>query len=110
MLYLKLDGETIMGHDYYSHDDYNYEIDIKPQAIVAIDGCYNHKLVNGKFVLLSNEEIENHPLRVKNKLAQELYELRIETEKEMREDALIERMKQKRPDLANIIDKKQGVK
>ena len=65
-LYLKLDtdNETIIGHDYYSHDEYTTKI---ANAFVLVDnnGQYKYKYVLGELVELTKEEISNHPLTVK---------------------------------------------
>lgn len=62
MMYLKLNGETIVGHDYNSHGEYNVEIETT--ILVNSDGNYNYKYVAGKLVSLSAEEVNNHPLNV----------------------------------------------
>lgn len=62
-LYLKLDGTTIMGHDYYLHDDYTEEIDIPKKFRLTNLGSYKYKYDNG-LIELTQQEIDEHPLKI----------------------------------------------
>lgn len=62
-MYLKIDGETIMGHAYSVQGDYN--IEIGNTKLVNSDGDYKYKYVSGGLVLLSNLETNSHPNKIK---------------------------------------------
>lgn len=59
-MYLKLNEEVLMGHDYSSHDDYTEEIDFT--ILVDDDGRYIYKYVDDSLVPLNQTEIDEHPL------------------------------------------------
>lgn len=58
-LYLKLDGENIIGHDYKVNGDYNVGVDA--ERLVDSQGNYKYKYVGGELIELSQTEIESHP-------------------------------------------------
>jgi len=59
MLYLKLDGTTILDHDYSQHDDYQTEVEYT--QLRNSDGDYIYKYENSQLVSLSGAEITAHP-------------------------------------------------
>lgn len=61
-MFIKLDGENIVGHDYKKSKEYNVEI--KDQILVNSDGLYCYKYSKKKLVKLSDEEVNSHPLVV----------------------------------------------
>ena len=63
-LYLKLDGDTIISHDYYEHDDFITEIEEK--RLVNFDGDYIYKYSGDALVALSEAEITAHPNKIKS--------------------------------------------
>ena len=60
-MYLKVSGETIMGHDYNMHDEYT--IAISDTILVNEEGNYIYKFKNNALVPLSDLEINNHPYK-----------------------------------------------
>ena len=71
-MFIKLSGNNIIGHDYYSHDEYT--IEVSEQVLVNLDGnyfgIYKYKYVDNALVELTEEEMINHPVRLANLAAQ----------------------------------------
>ena len=65
-MWIKLDGETLMGHQYF--EDAQHTIKVSVKKLVNKDGDYKYKYVAGKLVELTQNEIDNHPLVKEKKL------------------------------------------
>ena len=70
-MFLKLDGNKIMGHKYVSDVDHMVEVSDPPlnagghPSLVDSEGNYKYKYENEKIIELSKTEIDEHPLKLK---------------------------------------------
>lgn len=61
-MWLKLNGEIIIGHHNGTPDDpENYHVEIPERVLVNSDGNYIYKYSGGQLVLLDQADIDNHP-------------------------------------------------
>ena len=65
-MFIKLDGETIVDHDYYQHDDFQEEVNVR--RLTDNNGEYIYKYVDGELVELSEQEILEHPANIERKI------------------------------------------
>jgi len=84
-MYIKLDGENIVGHTYENlSDGSDYDAQIPDTVLVDFEtSCYKYKFVDNELIELSQEERENHPLlitRYTNKFKEEIKNLLKETD------------------------------
>ena len=67
-MFIKLDGQNITGHDYYSHDEYT--TGVNEQILVNLSepyfGIYKYKYVEGALVELTEQEMAVHPVYLSN--------------------------------------------
>jgi len=78
-MYLKLEGESIVGHDYHQHGD--YQVEIGNQRLVDSNGVYRFKYVDGQLTQLSEADRNNHPLKKINQLRQLMFQEKIKNQK-----------------------------
>ena len=73
-MYLKLRGETIVGHSYKMQGAYATEINdtILVDLAGKYTGVYKYKFVNNKLVALTDAEKEQHPAHVERLLTKEM--------------------------------------
>ncbi len=102
MIYLKLDGDNILGHDYYQHDEYKYQLNLEVTDIVNDKGKYIYKIVDNKLIEMTQDEYNNHPNIINKEIEKELENLKnIQIQK-----IALNEVKKIRPDLSDIIDQK----
>lgn len=67
-MFLKLDGQTIIGHDYSQHDDYQTEVgeSVLIENHPTFGVVYKYKYVDGQLVELTEEEKAVHPVMINN--------------------------------------------
>lgn len=67
-MFLKLDGNTIISHDYYQHDEYQTSVAdndlVETHPIYGV--VYKYKYVDGELVELTEEEKAVHPVMINN--------------------------------------------
>lgn len=66
-MYIKLDGENIVGHAYEQQGDYQTKVN---GPLVNSLGEYIYKYSGGALVPLSESDVKNHPARQANKQAE----------------------------------------
>ena len=85
-LYIKLDENgQIIGHDWNKENDVSF-IKCKfndPRSIFCTTKVgYCYKVINGEYIQLSENEFNNHPLKLKEKRLKKIYKLKTKIEKQ----------------------------
>lgn len=68
-MFIKIDENgNLLGHDYYSHDEYTTEVSESILVNLGGDyiGIYKYKYIDGALVELTEQEMAEHPLRIES--------------------------------------------
>lgn len=78
-LFVKLSGETIVGHQWDNQDDFDgatYNAEVSNIKLTNEDKDYKYKVVTGSLVELSQAEIDAHPNKIKKDLLDQITEMK----------------------------------